>query len=58
MHRTYELYGRRQDDRGSFRIVTCHEAEIVRHAQDMLDMEGVDEVEVREGGRPLFTLVK
>ena len=58
MQRTYELYARRRDQAGEFRVVTCHEHALVFHAQELLAQEGVQEVEVREGGQPLFTLVK
>lgn len=58
MHRTYELYARRGSGRGEFRVVTCHEHEVMHHAQEMLEDESVEEVEVRESGQALFTLAK
>lgn len=58
MQRTYELYAHRLGERVRFRPVTCHEHEVMRHAQDLIETEAVDEVEVREGGRVLFTVVK
>jgi hypothetical protein len=58
MHRTYEVYLRRNGERAGFRAVVCHEHEILRHARELMEAEDLDEVEVQEGGQTLLTLVK
>lgn len=55
MHRTYELYFRR-DETVTFHPLTCRPHEVVPRAAALLDDNGAEEVEVREAGQALFTL--
>lgn len=58
MPRTYELYVLNADGSGGARIVTCEPEQLNAQVQRLLDDEAAHEVEVREAGRVLFTLIR
>jgi hypothetical protein len=59
MHRTYELYVRRPNGHVQFEPLTHagSSAEIFSHIRGLLEQTGAESIEVREAGRPMFTLL-